>query len=136
MSGEAAPGESVIGLARSLVRGMVALARLEMTRARQEIWQMTAPARTGVILLGVAAAMVFGVLIAVIVFLILLVDALLPVPGWAAALIVMGVLLIGAGLLAWAGIRRILAARFWPPEETIAAVKEDVAWAKRLLRRG
>ena len=97
---------------------------------------MTAPARTGVILLGVAAAMVFGVLIAVIVFLILLVDALLPVPGWAAALIVMGVLLIGAGLLAWAGIRRILAARFWPPEETIAAVKEDVAWAKRLLRRG
>jgi MFS family permease len=136
MSGEAAPGESVIGLGRSLVRGMVALARLEMTRARQEIWQMAAPARRGVILLLVAAALALGVLIALVVFLILLVDALLPVPGWAAALIVMGVLLISAGLLAWAGIRRILAARVWPPEETIAAVKEDVAWAKRLLRRG
>ena len=136
MSGESAPGESLIGLARSLVRGMVALARLELTRARQEIWQMAAPARAGAILLLAAAAFALGVVIAIVVFLILLLDALLPVPGWAAALIVMGALLIGAGLLGWAGIRRIFAARVWPPEETIAAVKEDVAWAKRLLRRG
>jgi peptidoglycan/LPS O-acetylase OafA/YrhL len=136
MSGESAPGESVISLARALVRGMVALARLELTRARQEIWQMAAPARTGAILLLIALALALGVLIAIVVFLILLLDALLPIPGWAAALIVMGALLLIAGLLAWAGVRRIFAARVWPPEETIAAVKEDVAWAKRLLRRG
>ena len=37
-------------------------------------------------------------------------------------------------LLAVRGVRRI---RIGPPEETIASVKEDVAWAKsRLLRRG
>jgi peptidoglycan/LPS O-acetylase OafA/YrhL len=136
MSGESAPGESVISLARALVRGMVALARLELTRARQEIWQMAAPARTGAILLLIALALALGVLIAIVVFLILLLDALLPVPGWAAALIVMGALLLIAGLLGWAGVRRIFAARVWPPEETIAAVKEDVAWARRLLRRG
>jgi hypothetical protein len=42
--------------------------------------------------------------------------------------------LIGiAGLLTWRGIRRI---KIGPPEETIASVREEVAWAKRLMRRG
>ncbi len=31
------------------------------------------------------------------------------------------------------GIKQI---RIGPPEETIAAVKEDITWAKRLLKRG
>ena len=46
------------------------------------------------------------------------------------------ILVIGAGLLAWSGIRRVTSTKF-TPEETIASVKEDVEWAKnRLLRRG
>jgi len=40
------------------------------------------------------------------------------------------------GLFAWAGVRRLLSAkdRFTLPE-TRASVQEDVAWAKRLLKR-
>ena len=39
-------------------------------------------------------------------------------------------------LLGWRGIKQVTSTNF-TPEETIAAVKEDVEWAKtRLLRRG
>jgi hypothetical protein len=38
-----------------------------------------------------------------------------------------------AALLGFQGVRRI---KVGPPEETIEAVKEDIAWAKRLLKRG
>jgi hypothetical protein len=52
------------------------------------------------------------------------------------AVIVLALLVIGAGLLAWRGIKRVTSTKF-TPEETIAAVKEDVEWAKnRLLKRG
>ena len=66
-------------------------------------------------------------------FLILGLAALLGWPGWLVSLIVSVLLVAIAGLLAWRGIRRI---KIGPPEETIASVKEEVAWAKRLIRRG
>jgi len=57
-------------------------------------------------------------------------------PWWLSALIFMVVFLALAGLFAWAGVRRLISAkdRFTLPE-TRASVQEDVAWAKRLLRR-
>ena len=53
--------------------------------------------------------------------------------AWLTALFVFTTQLLVAGLIAWRGVRRI---KVGPPEETIASVKEDVAWAKRLLKRG
>jgi uncharacterized membrane protein len=125
-------GESIVGLARSAVRGLVELARLEVTRARQEIGEMVSQSLSGVIRIAIAVAMVLLALVALVVFLILGLAALTGLPGWLSALLVAIILMVIAGLLAWLGIRRI---RIGPPEETIASVKEDVAWAKRLLRR-
>ena len=53
--------------------------------------------------------------------------------AWHSALFVMLLQLCGAPLLIIRGIRRV---KIGPPEQTIASVKEDIAWAKRLLRRG
>ncbi len=124
--------ESMIGLARSVVRGLVQLARLEATRGRQEIGQMVSESLSGVIRIAIAVGLVILALVALVVFLILGLAALTGLPGWLSALLVAVVLTFFAVILAWLGIRRI---RIGPPEETIASVKEDVAWAKRLLRR-
>ena len=53
--------------------------------------------------------------------------------AWHTAIFVMLLQLTAAPLLIIRGIRRV---RIGPPEQTIASVKEDIAWAKRLLRRG
>lgn len=132
MTSEPPKGESIIGLARSVVRGFVGLARLEATRARQEIGEMVSESLSGVIRIAIAVALLLLALVALVVFLILGLAALTGLPGWLSALLVAIVLLVIAGLLAWLGIRKI---RIGAPEETIAAVKEDVAWARRLLRR-
>jgi hypothetical protein len=52
--------------------------------------------------------------------------------AWHAALFVFTTQLLVAGLIAWRGVRRI---KIGPPEETMASVREEVAWAKRLLKR-
>jgi hypothetical protein len=71
--------------------------------------------------------------------LILLIVAALAVPpyfgfrpAWFTAIFVFIVELALGGLFAVNGVRRI---KLGPPEETIASVKEDLAWAKRLLKR-
>jgi len=94
---------------------------------------MLAQARGAVVLIGIAVALVFGAVISLTVTLILGLAALLGWPGWVMALLVTILLLLVAGLLTWRGIRKI---KIGPPEETIASVREEVAWAKRLLRRG
>jgi hypothetical protein len=53
--------------------------------------------------------------------------------AWHTALFVFATQLLIAALIAWRGVRRI---NVGPPEETIASVREEVAWAKRLMRRG
>jgi uncharacterized membrane protein YqjE len=124
---------SAFALVRELVSGMVALAKLELQHGRQEIGAMLATARGGVILIGIAVALLFAAIISLTVALILALAALLGWPGWVMALLVTLLLIAIAGLLTWRGIRRI---KIGPPEETIASVREEVAWAKRLMRRG
>ena len=125
--------ENAFTLVKRLVSGGVALARLEVQRGRQEMARNLGQLKGGVLMLAIAAALGFMFLIGLVAF----VMAVLVALGlWWVALIVLLLLVIGAGLLAWRGIRRVTSTKF-TPEETIAAVKEDVEWAKnRLLRRG
>jgi uncharacterized membrane protein YqjE len=129
----APPRRNAFALVRELISGSVALAKLELQHAKQEMGVMLASVRGGVVLIGIAVALVFAALISLTVTLILGLAALLGWPGWVIALIVTFLLLLIAGLLTWRGIRKI---KIGPPEETIASVREEVAWAKRLLKRG
>jgi hypothetical protein len=125
--------ENAFTLVRRLVSGSVTLAKLEVQRGRQEMQRNLGHLTGGIVRLAIAAGLALVFLIGLLAF----IMAVLVVIGlWWVALILLLVLVIGAGLLAWSGIRRVTSTKF-TPEETIAAVKEDVEWAKnRLLRRG
>jgi membrane protein len=128
------PRPSIFGLARQLVGGVVQLVRLELTHGRQEIGQMLAETKSGLILIAIGIAFVVIALITLVVTVILATAALLSfLPAWLVGLMYFVVFMAIAGLLGWRGIRKI---RIGPPEETIESVKEDIAWAKRLLKRG
>jgi len=124
---------SVFALARQLIGDVIALARLELQHGRQEIGLMLAGAKRGAILIGIALGLIFMALIALVAALILGLAALTGLPDWAMAIIVFVVLLLVAAVLGYRGARRI---RIGPPAETIASVQEEIAWAKRLTRRG
>ena len=125
--------ENALTLVKRLVSGGVGLAKLEIQRGRQEIAQNVANLRGGIVLLGIAAALALAFLIALIAFII----AVLVVIGlWWAALIVVLLLVALSAFLGWRGVKQVSSTNL-KPEETIAAVKEDLEWAKtRLLRRG
>ncbi len=125
--------ENAFTLVRRLVSGSVTLAKLEVQRGRQEMQRNLGHLTGGIVRLAIAAGLALVFLIGLLAFII----AVLVVIGlWWVALILLLILVIGAGLLAWSGIRRVTSTKF-TPEETIAAVKEDVEWAKnRLLKRG
>ncbi|MEP6468917.1 MAG: phage holin family protein [Chloroflexota bacterium] len=125
---------SIFGLARQLVGGVVQLVRLELTHGRQEIGQMLTETKSGLILIAIGVAFVVIALITLVVTVILATAALLSfLPAWLVGLIYFVVFIAIAGFLAWRGVRKI---RVGPPQETIESVKEDIAWAKRLLKRG
>jgi hypothetical protein len=176
--------QSILGLARQLVSGVIQLGRLEFERGRHEIGQMVAETKAGAALIGVGAAFAFLALISIDVAVVLamsaLLDAVSPLAGtiivvaafvllaigyalvgvvnvavvvglllaaalfaiptylgftagWLAALLVVFLQLGLAGILVMRGVHQV---RIGPPNETIESVKEDIAWAKRLLRRG
>jgi hypothetical protein len=176
--------ESIPALARRLVGGLVQLARLEVTRGRQEIGEMLDDLKVGAIFFGIAAGLAFLAVISIDVFFVLGVTALFEaipnlvvviiivacfvgiaigfavaglvnvgifigllvaaaifaVPAyfgftaaWLSAIFVLVLQLALATIFAMRGVRQV---HIGPPEETIAAVKEDITWAKRLLRRG
>jgi threonine/homoserine/homoserine lactone efflux protein len=125
--------ENAFTLVKRLVSGGVTLAKLEVQRGRQEMARNLGQLKSGILLLAVAVALGIVFLISLVAF---VMAVLVAIGLWWVALILLAVLLIGAGLLAWTGIKRVTSTKF-TPEETIAAVKEDVEWAKnRLLRRG
>ena len=125
--------ENAFTLVKRLVSGGVALAKLEVQRGRQEIARNLGQLKGGILMLAIAAALGFMFLIGLVAF---VMAVLVAIGLWWVALIVLALLVIGAGLLGWRGIKRVTSTKF-TPEETIAAVKEDVEWAKnRLLRRG
>ena len=124
--------ENAFALVRRLVSGGVTLAKLEVQRGRQEMASNLAHLRGGIVKLAIAAGLGLAFLISLLAFII----AVLVVIGlWWVALILLVLLVLAAFLLARSGIGQVSSTKF-TPEETIAAVKEDIAWAKsRLLKR-
>lgn len=125
--------ENPLTLVKRLVSGGVSLAKLEIQRGRQEMARNLDHLKGGIVMLAIAAGLAFAFLIGLIAFII---AVLVAIGLWWVALIFVIALIALAGLLGWRGIKRVTSTNF-TPEETIAAVKEDVEWAKtRLLRRG
>lgn len=124
--------ENAFTLVKRLVSGGVSLAKLEVQRGKQEMARNLGQLRGGIVLIAIAAGIALAFLIALVAFII----AVLVVIGlWWIALILVLALAALAGFLAWRGIKQVTSTSF-TPEETIAAVKEDIEWAKiRLLRR-
>ena len=124
--------ENMFTLLKRFVSGGVSLAKLEVQRGRQEMAANLGQLKGGVVMLAIAAAILVMFVIALLAFII----AVLVVVGlWWVALILLGVMLAIAGLLAWQGIKKVSSTKF-TPEETIASVKEEIEWAKaRLLKR-
>ena len=127
--------ENAFTLVRRLASGMVDLARLEVARGRQELTENVVTYRTGVVFLAIALAFVVLMAIVLMILLVFVISELTGVRPWIISLFMVILLVALAGVFAWQGIRRIQSANF-TPDETIEAVKEDIAWAKRLLRRG
>ncbi|HKO34336.1 MAG TPA: phage holin family protein [Candidatus Limnocylindria bacterium] len=127
------PRQSMFGLVGRLVNGVMELARLEATRGRQELGQMVDDTKQGMLLLGIAGGLLFMALMVLLILLVEAITLLTGLPRWVTALISLVVLIgVGAGL-GYIGAKRI---RVGAPEETIEAVKEDIEWARRLLKRG
>jgi hypothetical protein len=118
---------------RRLVGGGIELAKLNVRQGREEIAANLGHLRGGIVLLAIAAALALVFLIALVAF----VMAVLVVIGlWWVALLILVLLVVAAGFIAWRGIGRVTSTNF-TPDETIATVKEEIEWAKnRLLRRG
>jgi uncharacterized membrane protein YqjE len=127
------PRQSMFGLVGRLVNGVLELARLEATRGRQELGQMVDDTKQGALLLGIAGGLLFMSLMVLLIFLVEALAALTGLPRWVIALVAL-IVLVGVGAaLGYIGAKRI---RVGAPEETIEAVKEDIEWARRLLKRG
>jgi uncharacterized membrane protein YqjE len=122
--------ESAFALVRRLVTGGVGLVRLEIQHGRQEVAERIRGNLRAAVMFGIAAALALLTLIAFVNLVIALIALLVPTP--IAALIVLLLFGVLAALFGFLGVRRV---RSPVPEETIASVKEDIAWAKRLLRR-
>ena len=127
-SGATPRTEPSIGtLVSSASRDVSALIRAEVELAKAELRQELKTALRGAVMFIVAA--VFGFFLLVMLLLAFaegLID--LGLPRWAGYLIVAGVLLLLAGILAMIGLRAVKKVK--PPERTIETAKETLAWAK------
>jgi Putative Actinobacterial Holin-X, holin superfamily III len=124
--------ENAFSLARRIVSGTISLAKLEVRRGREEMARNLVQLRGGILQLAIAAALVVVFLILLLAF---IVAVLVVIGLWWVALILMAVLLVVAFLLGKRGLGAVTSTKY-TPEETIASVKEDIAWLKsRLLKR-
>jgi hypothetical protein len=120
--------ESVAELLGDLSKQITTLVQQELALAKAELGQKGRRVGTGAGLFGgagIVAVLGLGVLAAAAVAGL---ANLLTV--WAAALIVGGVLLAVAGMLALIGKNEVTAGVPPTPTQTVASSKEDVAWLK------
>ena len=124
--------ESFGELAKGLSRDISVLVRQELDLARAEMREKAKIAGPGLGMFGGAGVFALAALGAFTAFLILLLD--LAMPAWAAALIVTALWAAVAGVLYVTGRERVKEAGKPVPEQTIETVKEDVDFAKEMLR--
>lgn len=125
------PRKSAFTLARELIGGVRTLATLEVAHAKAEMAASVGHAKGGSISLAIAAVIALATLITLLS---VIVAALFVVGLWWVALLWLLLLMLLTGLFAWRGIRELRQIKV-KPEQTIESVKEDIAWAKRLIRR-
>ncbi|MGA9762031.1 MAG: phage holin family protein [Gaiellaceae bacterium] len=108
------------------------LVRLEIALAKSELASKGKHAAIGVGLFLVALLTVF-LLIATLVTAAILAFALV-VPGWAAALVVAGLLILITGACVIVGIKALRAAVPPLPKQAIQSSKENIEWLKARLK--
>ncbi len=123
------PGyKTLFSRVRSNVRALV---RKQLELPKQEIAEIVRANLRAAKFFGIAAAFLLLTLIALVVFLIAIVAIFLP--WWLAALIVLVLCGLLAGLFGYLGYKRI---ELRGPTRSITSLKETVQWAKaRLLGR-
>lgn len=124
--------KSAFALVRELIGGVRTLAGLEVAQAKAEMAASLGHAKGGAVKLGIAAALAIVTLITLVA---IIIAALFVLGLWWVALILLLLLVLVTGLVAWRGIGELRQIKP-KPEQTIASVKEDIAWAKRLIKRG
>ena len=116
----------------ALPRLLIELLKAELAHLRAEFAEKAKYAGIGIGLFVGAAAFLFfalGVLVAAAIL-----GLAVVLPGWAAALIVFGALLIIAAVLVLIGISSLKRMNGVAPTETIASVKSDIDAVKGLGR--
>lgn len=124
MTDEGHTRRPLLKLIGDLPRLLIAQAKNEFEQLKQEMVEKLKHAGIGIGLLAGAAFLGF------FLFAVLLAAAVLGfatiVPGWLAALIVAGILLVIMAILALVGIRQLKRGVPPAPTETIKSVKKDV----------
>jgi hypothetical protein len=132
---ENAPGKrSLFALIADLPGFLVALAKSEIDLLKKELTDKLKHAGIGIGLVAAAATFAFfaaGVFVAAGIL--ALAEVL---PGWAAALIVGGALLVITGALGYAGVVQLKRGTPPTPTRTIASVRDDVNAITGIGKRG
>jgi uncharacterized membrane protein YqjE len=131
---EAAPNGSSTGAgaaAKAVAEDFSTLVRAEIELAKAEVTEPIKAKATGIGMFATAGVLGWLGLQGVLITLALVIAIWLPV--WAGALIVTGVLLLAAGILALVGKRKV--AKPVKLNTTKQNVEEDVEWTKEHLPR-
>jgi ABC-type transport system involved in multi-copper enzyme maturation permease subunit len=127
---ERARAKSLVELISDLPRLVIELGKAELAHLKAEFAAKAKYAGVGIGLFVVAAAFLFfalGVLVAAAVL-----GLAVVLPGWAAALIVFGALLILAVVLVLIGVGSLKKVNGVAPQKTIDSIKEDADALKGL----
>jgi prepilin signal peptidase PulO-like enzyme (type II secretory pathway) len=125
-----ARAKSLVQLVSDLPRLIVDLLKAELNHLKAEFAEKAKYAAVGIGLLAVAALLLFfalGVLIAAAIL-----GLAVVLPAWAAALIVFGVLVVVAVVLALVGIRSFKKMDGVAPSQTLDSIREDADALKGL----
>jgi len=129
-AGDPTPEPTIGALVHQLSEEIPQLVRSEIRLAQAEVAEKGKRVGVGLGMFSAAGLLAFlGVATLVATAVLALAEAL---PGWAAALVVAALLLIGAGVLAVAGKGRVSSGQPLKPERAVAGVREDVAVLKEV----
>ena len=128
--GDPSPEPTIGALVHQLSEEIPQLVRSEIKLAQAEVAEKGKRVGVGLGMFSAAGLLAFFGLATLIATAVLaLAEAL---PGWAAALVVAAVLLVGAGVLALVGKGRVSSGQPLKPERAVAGVREDVAILKEV----